>query len=68
MHTVLWLVNLKGRQVWKTGTYWGVRWGGGNANFNFSEIGYIVSDWIHLAQERLQWCAVVNIVMNLLPE
>jgi len=65
---VFWLVNLKGRHIWETGTYWGVRWGGGNANINFIEIGYNVSDWIHLAQEWVWWCAVVNIVMDLLPQ
>jgi hypothetical protein len=51
------VVNLKGRHIWETGTYWGVRWGSGNANINFSEIGYNISDWIHLALERVQWCA-----------
>lgn len=45
-----------------------MKWGGGKANINFSEIGYNISDWIHLAQESIQWCAVVNIVMNLLPQ
>jgi hypothetical protein len=29
------------------------------------EIGWEVVDWIHLAQERDQWRAVVNTVMNL---
>lgn len=58
--TMFWLVNLKGRHIWETGTYWGVRWGGGNADISFAEIGYNASDWIHLAQERVWWCAVVN--------
>jgi hypothetical protein len=29
------------------------------------EIGWEVVDWIHLAQNRDQWRAVVDIVMNL---
>jgi hypothetical protein len=29
------------------------------------EIGWDVMDWIDLAQDRVQWRALVNIVMNL---
>jgi hypothetical protein len=32
---------------------------------NLREIGCEVVDWMHLAQDRNQWRAVVNTVMNL---
>jgi hypothetical protein len=32
---------------------------------NLREVGYESVDWIHLTQNRDQWWAVVNIVMNL---
>jgi len=31
---------------------------------DFREIGWEVVDWMHLAQYRGQWWALVNIVMN----
>jgi hypothetical protein len=31
---------------------------------DFREIGWEDVDWIHLAQERDQWCVVFNTVMN----
>jgi len=30
---------------------------------NFKEIGYEDVDWIHLAQDGVQWWALVNIIM-----
>jgi hypothetical protein len=33
---------------------------------DLAEIGWEVVDWIHLAQDRDQWPAGVNTVMNLL--
>jgi hypothetical protein len=30
------------------------------------QIGWKYVDWIHLAQDRDQWKAVVNVVMNIL--
>jgi len=32
---------------------------------NLREIGWEGVDWIHLAQDREQWQALVNMVMNL---
>jgi len=31
---------------------------------DFKEIGWASMDWIHLAQDRDKWQAVVNMVMN----
>jgi hypothetical protein len=36
-----------------------------NIRMDLREIGWEVVDWIHLAQDRDQWRAVVNMVMNL---
>jgi hypothetical protein len=36
-----------------------------NIKMDLREIGWGVMDWIHLAQDRDQWWAVVNTVMNL---
>jgi hypothetical protein len=33
---------------------------------DFWDIGWEGVDWMHLAQDRAQWRAVVNTVMNLL--
>jgi hypothetical protein len=32
---------------------------------DFREIRWEVVDWIHVAQDRVQWQAVVNTIMNL---
>jgi hypothetical protein len=32
---------------------------------DLKEIGFRIVDWIHLAQDRDRWQAVVNMVMNL---
>jgi hypothetical protein len=40
------------------------RWEG-NIKMNLSEIGFEDVDWIHLAQDRDRWRALVNTVMNL---
>jgi hypothetical protein len=37
-----------------------------NIKMDLREIGWDVTDWIHLAQDRDQWRALVNTVMNLL--
>jgi hypothetical protein len=36
-----------------------------NIEMDLREIGWEGVDWIHLAQDRDQWRAVVNTVMNL---
>jgi hypothetical protein len=40
------------------------RWEG-NIRTDLGEIEWEGADWIHLAQDRNQWWAVVNTVMNL---
>jgi hypothetical protein len=40
------------------------KWGD-NIKMDFREIGWDGMDWIDLAQERAQWIALVNAVMNL---
>jgi hypothetical protein len=35
-----------------------------NIKINLREIGWGGMDWIHLAQDRDQWRALVNTVMN----
>jgi hypothetical protein len=37
----------------------------GNIKMDLTEIGCDDMDWIHLAQDRDQWRALVNMVMNL---
>jgi hypothetical protein len=36
-----------------------------NIKIDLREIGWDVMDWIDLAQDRDQWRALVNMVMNL---
>jgi hypothetical protein len=36
-----------------------------NIRINLTEIGWVSLDWMHLAEDRDQWCAPVNTVMNL---
>jgi hypothetical protein len=40
------------------------RWEG-NSNMDLKKIGIDGANWIHLAQDRVQWQAFVNTVMNL---
>jgi len=35
-----------------------------NISMDLREIGWAVVDWIHLAQDRNQWWAPVNVVTN----
>jgi len=36
-----------------------------NIRMDLKEIGWVVVDWMPLAQGRVQWRAVVNTIMNL---
>jgi hypothetical protein len=36
-----------------------------NAKMDLKETGCVDVDWIHLAQDRVQWCVCVNTVMIL---
>jgi hypothetical protein len=36
-----------------------------NIKMDFREIGWSVMDWIDLVQDRDQWMALVNVLMNL---
>jgi hypothetical protein len=36
-----------------------------NIKVDLTEIGWGIMDWIHLAQDRDEWRALVNMVMNL---
>lgn len=36
-----------------------------NNEMNLKETGWEYMNWIHLAQDRKKWHAVVNVVMNL---
>jgi hypothetical protein len=38
---------------------------GDNIKMDLTEIGFGDADWIHLAQDRDKWRALVNMVMNL---
>jgi hypothetical protein len=42
----------------------GCRWDD-NIAMEITEIGWMGMDWINLSQERVQWWACVNMVMNL---
>jgi hypothetical protein len=59
MHTIFWLGYLKaGDQSEDLDV-------DGNITINIGEIGWEVVDWFHLAQDRDQWRALLNTVMNL---
>jgi hypothetical protein len=56
-----WLENLKGRDHFGSPRY---RWED-NIRMDVSEIGWEGVEWMLLDQDRDQWRAVVNTVMNL---
>jgi hypothetical protein len=37
-----------------------------NMKMDLTDIGYVGVDWVHMAQDRYRWRALVNTVMNLL--
>jgi hypothetical protein len=55
-----WSESLKGREFRRSR-----RRREDNIRMDLMEIGWEGVDWIHLAQDRDQWRAVVNTVMNL---
>jgi hypothetical protein len=60
MHTTFWLNNLKGIITWRL-----QRRCEDNIRLDLREIGCEYVDWIQLTQDRGQWRAVVNTIMNL---
>jgi hypothetical protein len=58
MHTIFWSENLKRRD------YFGDTWED-NIRMVLSEIGWEVMDWMRLFQDRDQWWAFVNTVINI---
>jgi hypothetical protein len=60
MHTIFLLESLKVRPFGRPTYSWG-----DNVKMALEEIGWEGVDWINLAQDRDQWHAVVNTVMNL---
>jgi hypothetical protein len=61
VHTKFWAENLKGRDHSED---LGVKWED-NIKIDFREMGWKGVDWVHLAQDRDQWLALVNTVINL---
>jgi hypothetical protein len=61
MHTKFWPENLKGRDHLEDRHRCQV-----NIIMELWEIAWEGVDWIHLAQDRDQWRAVVNTIMNFL--
>jgi hypothetical protein len=60
MHTVVWLEQLGEDTLARPG-----RREEDNIRMDLRETGWECVDWIHLAQDRVQWRAVVSTVMNL---
>jgi hypothetical protein len=62
VHTTFWLGGLKatGRPLGRPRRRWE-----DNIKMDLREIGFGDVDWIHLAQDRDRWLALVNTVMNL---
>jgi hypothetical protein len=61
MYTVFWLKKTDGERPLGIPRH---RWEG-NIIMDVREIGCEVVNWIHLAQDRDQWQALVNTVINL---
>jgi hypothetical protein len=63
MHTKFWLESGKpeGKRPLRRPRH---RWMD-NIRLDLREMDWEVMDWIHLAQDRNQWQALMNVVMNL---
>jgi hypothetical protein len=61
MHTKFWLESLKKKRPLRRYRH---SWED-NIKIDLRKIGWEGVDWIHLAQNRDQWWALVNTVMNL---
>jgi hypothetical protein len=59
--TGFWFGSLKGKKLLERPRH---RWED-NIKMDLGEIGIDGANWIRLAQDRVQWRAFVNIVMNL---
>jgi hypothetical protein len=59
MHTEFWSENLKGRNNSED-----LGEDGKNIRMDLREIGCEIVDWIHMAQDRGHWRALVNMVIN----
>jgi hypothetical protein len=60
MHIGYWWESWKEGDHWKTKTYVGEQY----YKMDFRGIGWDGMDWIDLVQDRDQWRALVNMVMN----
>jgi len=61
IHTEVWLGKSEGkRPLWRHKLRWE-----GNIRRNLREVGWVGVDWMHLAQDRNQWQALMNMVMDL---
>jgi hypothetical protein len=54
------LITLKEKSLWRP-----IHSRKDNIKMDFEEVMYEDVDWIHLAQDRFQWLAVVKTVMHL---
>jgi hypothetical protein len=60
VHKTFWLVSLTGEDHWEDRRRWE-----DNIGMDLRETGFGDADWIHLAQDRDRWRALVNTVMDL---
>jgi hypothetical protein len=60
VHTTFWLGGLKGGPLGRPRRRWE-----DNIKMDLRETGFGDVDWIHLAQDRDRWWALVKTVMNL---
>jgi hypothetical protein len=58
MYTKFWSENLKGRELGRPKRRWE------DIRLDFRKTGWEDVEWMHRTQDKDQWRAVVNIVMN----